>query len=321
MTIESVRINALRPDILHLIIMPTERCNFRCTYCYEDFKIGRMPPSIVSGIKKLLRKRIGELTSLHIGWFGGEPTLATDIVRDINNAVLEVKTDQLQFSSSMSTNGWLLNEQVFRSLVTAGVTTYQISIDGLGEWHDKTRVTAGGAGTFDRIVQNVKNAMALQEEFRIALRLHVSEENSASMEPLIDYLADLFAEDGRIKIYVKEIEPLGSANDRHFRFLRRPGFMDQLRRRVREAGMWESGGQPVACYAALPTSLVIRADGRIAKCTVALKDDRNTLGSINQDGEIKIDSDKLKPWIVGVLTGDEAALHCPLSVMDHQLAH
>jgi uncharacterized protein len=320
MTVDSVRINALRSDVLHLIIMPTERCNFRCTYCYEDFKIGRMAPPIVSGIKKLLRKRVATLTSLHIGWFGGEPTLATDIVRDINNTVLEVKTDQLQFSSSMSTNGWLLDQQVFHSLVSAAVTTYQISIDGLAEWHDKTRVTAGGAGTFDRIVQNIKSAMSLREEFKIALRLHVSEENSASMEPLIDFLAGLFGEDGRIKIYVKEIEPLGSANDRHFPFMRRRGFMDQLRRRVREAGMLEPGGQPIACYAALPTSLVIRADGRIAKCTVALNDDRNGIGSINADGEIKIDNDKLRPWIAGVLSGDEAALHCPLSVMDSQLA-
>src|SRR5665213_534743 len=313
--IEAVRINALRPDILHLIIMPTERCNFRCTYCYEDFKMGKMAPPIVGGIKKLLHKRLATLSSLHIGWFGGEPTLATEIVRDVNNAVLENKTDRLQFSSSMSTNGWLLDERVFRSLVKAAVTTYQISIDGLPAWHNKTRVTAWGAGTFERIVQNIKSATELSEDFKIALRLHVSEENSASMEPLIDYLADLFGDDGRIKIYVKEIEPLGNPNDPSFPFMRRRGFMDQLRQRVRDAGMFEAGGQPIACYAALPTSLVIRADGRIAKCTVALNDERNGIGSINEDGEIEIDNDKLRPWIAGGLSGDEAALHCPLSAM------
>lgn len=26
---------------LRLIIMPTEQCNFRCRYCYEDFKLGK----------------------------------------------------------------------------------------------------------------------------------------------------------------------------------------------------------------------------------------------------------------------------------------
>lgn len=27
---------------LHLIILPTEQCNFRCKYCYESFKKGKM---------------------------------------------------------------------------------------------------------------------------------------------------------------------------------------------------------------------------------------------------------------------------------------
>ena len=27
---------------LELIVMPTEQCNFRCIYCYEDFRMGRM---------------------------------------------------------------------------------------------------------------------------------------------------------------------------------------------------------------------------------------------------------------------------------------
>jgi len=32
----------LNPKSLELILYPTEQCNFRCTYCYEDFLIGRM---------------------------------------------------------------------------------------------------------------------------------------------------------------------------------------------------------------------------------------------------------------------------------------
>lgn len=37
-----------------LILFPTEQCNFRCTYCYEDFKLGRMSNGTVNGIKALI---------------------------------------------------------------------------------------------------------------------------------------------------------------------------------------------------------------------------------------------------------------------------
>ncbi|HVR96858.1 MAG TPA: radical SAM protein [Thermoanaerobaculia bacterium] len=62
-----------RTDVLELILMPSEDCNFRCTYCYEDFARGTMIPDVREGIKNLVRKRIKKLNRLHISWFGGEP--------------------------------------------------------------------------------------------------------------------------------------------------------------------------------------------------------------------------------------------------------
>ena len=40
----------LASNVLHLILMPTEACNFRCTYCYEDFKLKRMAPAVLRGV-------------------------------------------------------------------------------------------------------------------------------------------------------------------------------------------------------------------------------------------------------------------------------
>ena len=40
---------------LNLFLLPTERCNFRCTYCYEDFNIGRMRPAVSAGVKALIQ--------------------------------------------------------------------------------------------------------------------------------------------------------------------------------------------------------------------------------------------------------------------------
>ena len=38
---------------LQLILMPTEQCNFRCTYCYESFSNGRMSQEVQDGVAAL----------------------------------------------------------------------------------------------------------------------------------------------------------------------------------------------------------------------------------------------------------------------------
>ncbi|GAB3621950.1 hypothetical protein GCM10027418_00320 [Mariniluteicoccus endophyticus] len=49
-----------RTDRLELILMPTEACNFRCHYCYEDFGVGLMPAGVREGVRNLLRRRHAE---------------------------------------------------------------------------------------------------------------------------------------------------------------------------------------------------------------------------------------------------------------------
>jgi uncharacterized protein len=70
-------------------------------------------------------------------------------------------------------------------------------------------------------------------------------------------------------------------------------------------------GSPL-CYAAMGNSFVIRSDGRVGKCTVALDDDRNTVGMLCDDGSIRIRDARFRPWIRGLFDGDQAALACPL---------
>lgn len=69
--------------LLELIIMPTEACNFRCVYCYQEFKAKSMAPRVVAGVMNLLTRRAPELDYLHLSWFGGEPLLAKHLIEKI----------------------------------------------------------------------------------------------------------------------------------------------------------------------------------------------------------------------------------------------
>ncbi|MEM0134428.1 MAG: hypothetical protein QXU18_04265 [Thermoplasmatales archaeon] len=70
------------------------------------------------------------------------------------------------------------------------------------------------------------------------------------------------------------------------------------------------------CYASQFNSLIVRSNGKIGKCTLALYDQRNTIGEILEDGRIKIDKDKFSWWVRGNFTGNQLQLHCPLKAVE-----
>ena len=60
-----------RSNVLQLILLASEDCNFRCNYCYEEFARGTMEPRVRKSIKQLVEQRIDQgLNSLSISWFG-----------------------------------------------------------------------------------------------------------------------------------------------------------------------------------------------------------------------------------------------------------
>lgn len=72
-----------RTNALELILMPSEDCNFRCNYCYEDFVRGTMRPDVRLGIRNLVEKRLKYLDRLSVSWFGGEPLYGWEAIEEL----------------------------------------------------------------------------------------------------------------------------------------------------------------------------------------------------------------------------------------------
>lgn len=317
---------AFDPAHLNLILFPTEQCNFRCTYCYEDFEIGRMSPGVVRGVKALLDARIDSLTSLVVSWFGGEPLLAPDIIRSISEHIQSRAHDALDYQANITTNGYLLSAERFEELLDCGIGVFQISLDGYGDAHDRTRQRADGAGTFNRIWDNLKAIQRSQrQDFSILLRVHFFPDNRADLEELARALNQQFRNDARFRIYFKDVGKLGGPNDASFSTYTSAecrATKAQLDRLVQNKDQVYSldAGRPYVCYAAHANSIAIRADGSLAKCTVALNDSRNHLGRITEDGVLKVDTHKWRQWLAGFSRGrfDWGELACPYDRMQHE---
>lgn len=308
-------------NIFELILLPTEMCNFRCTYCYEDFKIGKMPNSVVTGVKNLLKQRIDELDRLNIEWFGGEPLANLKTVLDITHYAKTLsQSSACQFSSGMTTNGYLLKPETFQKLLTAGVTFYQISLDGPEKVHNKTRLRTDGAGTFSRIWKNLELMTSVKDDFSIILRVHITPENADFIPELIEKINHTFSGDNRFNIFLKAISDLGGPNSGKISTLREKNHHDIMHNlskliNIKQKNLPGKDDAPYVCYASKTNSLVVRANGRIAKCTVAFSDDRNDIGYINEDGTLTLNQKKLQPWVRGLISQNAKDLYCPLKEM------
>ncbi|HEU5311867.1 MAG TPA: radical SAM protein, partial [Candidatus Eisenbacteria bacterium] len=196
---------------LHLILLPTEACNFRCVYCYETFRQKRMSPEVVAALKRLIRRRIPALDDLELSWFGGEPLLARDIIEDVLLDVREHARNNpnVRVRSDATTNAYLLTAEVFRRLLALGLESYQISFDGPREHHDRKRVLAGGKGTFDRIWGNVTAMSREPGRFHVLVRVHVDRENEAAMPEFIEMYRAAFGTDPRFELFLRPLSRLG----------------------------------------------------------------------------------------------------------------
>jgi uncharacterized protein len=65
------------------------------------------------------------------------------------------------------------------------------------------------------------------------------------------------------------------------------------------------------CYACKSNAFLIRSDGRVGKCTVALNKDYNTVGVLGDDGSVRMNESRLRKWTDALYTLDPAVLACP----------
>ena len=303
-----VSFKELLNDTLLLTIMPTEACNFRCPYCYEDHRPVTMGRETATQLQKYIAEQASHFRYVRINWFGGEPTLCKDTLLETNTLVQELqKSYPFQFTSSMTTNGYLLDLNSFKQYYAAGITDYQITLDG---WdHDKTRPHVLGIGTLQTIMSNLSELAALPKEeypFHIVLRRNIL----ASDTDLTwyDHLNELFGKDGRFFAVVAPVGNWGGETVKELDLLKKEQKMD--RKAAHEAYLDRIGmprekslDMPLydICYASYPYGFVFRADNKIEKCTIRPGHPKNQVGYVDPYEGVILDDAANQPWTVNDL--------------------
>ncbi|MDC0679007.1 radical SAM protein [Sorangium atrum] len=317
MIIDDPRVlSSLSPRRLHLILLPTEQCNFRCTYCYEQFLLGQMTPTVTEAIRKLVRDRVDELDELTISWFGGEPLLAKGVVLDLASFFYGLASERpsLQYRANMTTNGYFLDLATATELTALGVREYQISLDGDEDLHNAIRRSRSGEPTFARIYQHLLALRASDLAIQIIVRVHFSPQTHEALDPLIERLDRDLGGDVRFQFYFKAIEPLGGPHNHQIEripYERQMAMRAALAAKVRNRRQVHEPVGHEVCYASRANSFLIRPNGAIGKCTVALEEPGNAVGRLLADGSIDVQLERFVPWLIGLQSGREDDLACP----------
>lgn len=118
-----------------LIMNPTTDCVFNCWYCDQHSQHkGGMAEEIKNRILKHIEHMINvdKITGLHLDWFGGEPLIYFDeVMVPISQYGMEIaEKNNLPFVNQITTNGYLINEEMVKIMKEIKLHLFQITIDG-----------------------------------------------------------------------------------------------------------------------------------------------------------------------------------------------
>jgi uncharacterized protein len=188
------RIGRFNTSSFGLTIVPTLNCNFNCSYCYEgEKKKINMNEKVEKALVKLVRERTKNVKRFGVTWYGGEPTLKIEQIVRLSKKFKEIcKKNGCSYSAGMVSNGYLLNRDMAKKLKRMSVKKVQITIDGPKDIHDKKRPLKNGNGTFDRIIENIRN---IYDVLKVSVRINTDNTNKDRVFELFEFIKKIGLKD------------------------------------------------------------------------------------------------------------------------------
>lgn len=153
--------NVIKALCLHV----AHTCNLNCSYCFASqgkYHGERALMSFEVGKRAIdfLIENSGERRNLEVDFFGGEPLMNWDVVKQIVEYARSVeKKYGKNFRFTLTTNGVLIDDDVI-DFSNREMSNVVLSLDGRKEIHDATRVDYAGNGSYDKIVPKFQKLVA-----------------------------------------------------------------------------------------------------------------------------------------------------------------
>lgn len=169
-------------------------CNLSCRYCFAgegEYHGDRSLMSFETGKKALdfLVKNSGSRRNLEVDFFGGEPLMNFDVVKQLvaYGRSLEEPYDK-HFRFTLTTNGVLLDDEIIE-FANREMDNIVLSIDGRKSVHDHMRPKKNGEGSYDLILDKFKKVAESRGQNKYYVRGTFTHYNLDFVEDVL-HLAD-----------------------------------------------------------------------------------------------------------------------------------
>ncbi len=328
MKLLKLRVYARKYDVrqMGITMIPTVNCNFACPYCYENPDPKVMSRENQQILVDYVNNKTHEITQLSMGWFGGEPLLAWDAMQFISDKSRKAcEENQVIYSSSMSTNGWLMTPEKVDMFDSLGIIHVQVTIDGPPQVHNVRRPLRSGGPTFDRILENVTYLCETRPEIQVAIRVNLDSSTVKYIPEMFSYFPDSVKNGAHI--YFRNIfgapkfwdktEPIRETDMKIDDYDKKPDHKE-LYRKAQEAGFrvlltqyLPRGGY---CEADILGNMVVDLNCNIHKCTVGF-DEEHRVGRILPGGKVETNMPLLAEWVANDPFSREECLECKVLPM------
>ncbi|MEE3449951.1 MAG: thioether cross-link-forming SCIFF peptide maturase [Acutalibacteraceae bacterium] len=151
-----------------LCLHVSHTCNLNCEYCFASqgkYHGDRalMPLEVGKRALDFLIENSGTRRNLEVDFFGGEPLMNWEVVKEIVRYGRELeKVHNKNFRFTLTTNGVLIDDDVI-DFANKEMHNVVLSLDGRKEIHDRLRKTVSGKGSYDTIVPKFKKLVEKRE--------------------------------------------------------------------------------------------------------------------------------------------------------------
>lgn len=177
-------------DAANFVIYPTQACNARCHYCFEDGIVESlsMSSSVAQETVNFIQRNIAPSDEVVFRWFGGEPLLASDTITFVCDQVSRMYDGSVEFSSNVTTNGYRIDDDLIRTAKEIWhARKFNLTLDGYGKEHNLRKNYKNVSGDpYKKILGDIEKL--IDAGIFVVCRLNMDKLNLNNFESMLDDL-------------------------------------------------------------------------------------------------------------------------------------
>ena len=288
-TLDNIYNNEIDSRIPVVKIFSTNKCNARCYYCFEEvIEPLDMSYETAEQTSRFIEKFYPQ-KHIQINWFGGEPLLNFDVIRQIT---LNLIDNGFVLKTHITTNGSLITQDKIDFFKKYYETvSIQVTIDDIGDSYSKVKryIDIPEDEAFSKVIKNT-HLLLDNDNISTRIRINFLKSKIDNAMNVFDFLREKFKDYKSLVIYLApltfdEKKPFDTESEHtHLKLMKfytdKNVIFDNNDKEKSLLSSLSLKPKAIPCGACRTNNLTITANGNIFKCHRIAKYNKYVIGDV-----------------------------------------